>query len=216
MLGQGFKTVLLAGVTGSGKTEVYLRLTRAALDQGLRVLVLVPEIALISQTERRFRARFGETVAVLHSGLSRGERYDQWLRIASGKAAIAIGARSCIFAPVENVGLIIVDEEHDASYKQEGGFDLQRQGPCRGPGPATMTPWPSWGRPPRSLQSWHNVTIGKYMKPPRSAAGSTVSRCRPSRPSTFRKAGTTGASAVTSPRSSSRKSAPPWTMATRP
>ena len=97
LLGQGFKTILLAGVTGSGKTEVYLQMTRIALNKGLRVLVLVPEIALISQTERRFRARFKETVAVLHSGLSRGERFDQWLRIVSGEATIAIGARSCIF-----------------------------------------------------------------------------------------------------------------------
>ena len=161
LLGQGFKTVLLAGVTGSGKTEVYLRLTRAALDQGLRVLVLVPEIALISQTERRFRARFGETVAVLHSGLSRGERYDQWLRIASGKAAIAIGARSCIFAPVENVGLIIVDEEHDASYKQEGGltYNARDLAVVRARHHDALA---ILGSATPSLQSWHNVTVGKY------------------------------------------------------
>lgn len=161
LLGQGFKTVLLAGVTGSGKTEVYLRLTRMSLDLGLRVLVLVPEIALISQTERRFRARFGETVAVLHSGLSRGERYDQWLRIASGKATIAIGARSCIFAPVEDVGLIIVDEEHDGSYKQEGGLtynarDLAVVRARHHDALAVL------GSATPSLQSWHNVTVGKY------------------------------------------------------
>jgi primosomal protein N' (replication factor Y) len=83
LLGEGFKAVLLAGVTGSGKTEIYLQLTRIAQSKGLNVIILVPEIALISQTERRFRARFGESVAVLHSGLTRGERYDQWRKIAS-------------------------------------------------------------------------------------------------------------------------------------
>ena len=161
LLGQGFKAVLLAGVTGSGKTEVYLQLTRAALDQGLHVLVLVPEIALISQTERRFRARFGETVAVLHSGLSRGERYDQWLRIASGKAAIAIGARSCIFAPVEKLGLIIVDEEHDTSYKQEGGltYNARDLAVVRARHHDALA---ILGSATPSLQSWHNVTSGKY------------------------------------------------------
>ncbi len=118
-MGQGFAAFLLAGVTGSGKTEVYLQLAAVAIAGDLRVLVLVPEIALISQMERRFRARFGDQVALLHSGLSDGERYDQWLRITSGEAVIAIGARSAIFAPFAKTGLIIVDEEHDTSYKQE-------------------------------------------------------------------------------------------------
>ncbi len=161
LLGQGFKTVLLAGVTGSGKTEVYLRLTQAALDKGLRVLVLVPEIAIISQTERRFRARFGETVAVLHSGLSQGERYDQWLRIANREAAIAIGARSCIFAPFEDIGLIIVDEEHDASYKQEGGltYNARDLAVVRARHHNALA---ILGSATPSVQSWHNVIIGKY------------------------------------------------------
>ena len=117
--GQGFQTFLLAGVTGSGKTEVYLHLAAEALNRQLPVLVLVPEIALISQMERAFRARFGERIALLHSGLSDGERYDQWRRIAHGETCIAIGARSAIFAPFKSLGLIIVDEEHDDSYKQE-------------------------------------------------------------------------------------------------
>jgi len=121
-LGGGFSAFLLAGVTGSGKTEVYLQTAAAAMDRGYSVLVLVPEIALISQTERRFRARFGEVVAILHSGLSAGQRYDQWRRIAAGEVHIAVGTRSAVFAPFDTLGLIIVDEEHDPSYKQETGL----------------------------------------------------------------------------------------------
>ncbi|KPJ77591.1 MAG: primosomal protein N' [Deltaproteobacteria bacterium SG8_13] len=118
-LGRGFGAFLLAGVTGSGKTEVYMQIAERAVQSGKTVLVLVPEIALISQMERRFRARFGDRIAVLHSGLSDGERYDQWLRIRSREAAIVLGARSAIFAPLIDIGLIVVDEEHDSSYKQE-------------------------------------------------------------------------------------------------
>ena len=121
-LGRGFATFLLQGVTGSGKTEVYMRVAAAALDKGKCVLVLVPEIALITQMERRFRARFGERIAILHSGLSAGERYDQWSRILQQKADIAIGARSAVFAPFNRIGLIVVDEEHDTSYKQENNL----------------------------------------------------------------------------------------------
>ena len=121
-LEKGFSTYLLAGVTGSGKTEVYLQLAEAALTKGYSALVLVPEIVLISQMERCFRSRFGERIAVLHSGLSPGERYDQWNRILNGEAPIVIGARSAIFAPLDRVGLIVVDEEHDTSYKQESGL----------------------------------------------------------------------------------------------
>ena len=117
---KGYKTFLLRGVTGSGKTEVYMQVADLVLKSGRCVLVLVPEIALITQMERRFRARFGDCVGVLHSGLSAGERYDQWTRILEGKATVVIGARSAIFAPLINIGIIIVDEEHDSSYKQEG------------------------------------------------------------------------------------------------
>ncbi len=114
--------ILLHGITGSGKTEVYLQATKAALDLGKQVIVLVPEIALAPQTVQRFKARFHDLVdqiAVLHSNLSQGERFDEWHRIRAGKARIVIGARSAIFAPVKNPGLIIVDEEHEPAYKQE-------------------------------------------------------------------------------------------------
>ena len=117
-----FSPCLLVGVTGSGKTEVYMRLVADAVEKGRGAIVLVPEIALISQTERRFRARFGEKIAVIHSMLSQGERLDQWRKISLGKVNIVIGARSAIFAPIRDIGIIIVDEEHDYSYKQESGL----------------------------------------------------------------------------------------------
>ncbi len=113
---------LLHGVTGSGKTEVYLRAAETALSCGRSVLVLVPEIALATQLEGHFLSRFGDTVALLHSGLSAGEKFDQWHRVQAGKAKIVIGARSAVFAPFADPGLIIVDEEHDGAYKQDDGF----------------------------------------------------------------------------------------------
>jgi len=111
--------LLLVGPTGSGKTEVYLQACEAALARGRGTIVLVPEIALAPQTVGRFRQRFGETVAILHSALGQAERRDERDRIASGEARIVVGARSAIFAPMRDVGLVIVDEEHDSSYKQE-------------------------------------------------------------------------------------------------
>jgi len=118
-IGKDFKRYLLYGITGSGKTEVYLNLVKKALELGKTALVLVPEISLISQTERRFKARFGDKTAVIHSNLSPGEKLDQWTLIAEKKKTVVIGARSAIFAPLENLGIIIVDEEHDQSYKQD-------------------------------------------------------------------------------------------------
>ncbi len=116
------KPILLHGVTGSGKTEVYLQAVDYCLKQGKSAIVLVPEIALAPQTVQRFKARFAsiaDQVAILHSHLSQGERFDEWHRIRQGKARVVIGARSAIFAPLANLGLIIVDEEHESSYKQE-------------------------------------------------------------------------------------------------
>ena len=162
-LGRGFSTCLLAGVTGSGKTEVYMQLAAEAIKLGISVLVLVPEIALISQMERRFRARFGECIAVLHSGLSAGERYDQWIRILRKEASIVIGARSAIFAPFANIGIIIVDEEHDTSYKQEGGLrynarDLAVVRAKLHDGIALL------GSATPSIQSYYNATTKKFIK----------------------------------------------------
>jgi primosomal protein N' (replication factor Y) len=117
-LGGGFSVNLLYGLTGSGKTEIYLQAIRTVVDLGKQAIVLVPEIALTSQTVRRFTARF-QRVAVLHSGLRAGERHRFWEQIAQGRADVVVGARSAIFAPVPNPGIIVVDEEHDSSYKQD-------------------------------------------------------------------------------------------------
>ena len=111
---------LLHGVTGSGKTEVYLAAIEAALERGRSAILLVPEIGLTPQTVGRVAARLGDRVAVLHSGLSEGERFDEWRRLRSGAARVCVGPRSAVFAPLSDLGLIVVDEEHDSSYKQEG------------------------------------------------------------------------------------------------
>jgi primosomal protein N' (replication factor Y) (superfamily II helicase) len=111
---------LLHGVTGSGKTEVYLQAVQATLEAGRGAIVLVPEIALTPQAVERFQARFGDVVAVLHSALGQGERYDEWQRLRCGEAKVCVGPRSAVFAPLSNIGLIVVDEEHEASYKHEG------------------------------------------------------------------------------------------------
>ena len=114
------KTVsLIHGVTGSGKTEIYLSLINRAIKNGKSAIMLVPEIALTPQMLKQLRARFGDNAAILHSGLSAGERFDEWWRLRNGEARIAIGARSAIFAPLENVGIVIIDEEHDGSYTSE-------------------------------------------------------------------------------------------------
>lgn len=116
---QQSQTYLLEGITGSGKTEVYLQVIAEVLNQGKTAIMLVPEISLTPQMVQRFKSRFGEHVSVMHSGLSQGEKYDEWRKIERGEAEVVVGARSAIFAPIENIGVIIVDEEHEASYKQE-------------------------------------------------------------------------------------------------
>lgn len=161
--GKGFVTYLLAGVTGSGKTEVYLQACAEVIQRGFSVIVLVPEIALISQTERRFRSRFGECVAVLHSGLSSGERFDQWMRIIRKEVKIVVGARSAIFAPFDDLGLIIVDEEHDSSYKQETDllYHARDLAIVRAKQLGIMA---ILGSATPSIQSLYNADIGKYQK----------------------------------------------------
>ena len=121
----GFVTFLLHGVTGSGKTEVYLQAIARARARGRGALVLVPEIALTPQLAGRFRARFGPEVALLHSGLSGAERHAEWLRLRRGEARICVGVRSAVFAPVQDLGVVVVDEEHDPSFKQEDGPPYQ-------------------------------------------------------------------------------------------
>lgn len=111
--------VLLEGVTGSGKTEVYLKVIEEALGQGKTAIMLVPEISLTPQVTDRFISRFGDKVAILHSGLSDGEKYDEWRKVERGEAQVVVGARSAIFAPLTNIGAIIIDEEHESSYKQD-------------------------------------------------------------------------------------------------
>lgn len=122
------KTVtLLHGVTGSGKTEVYLHLIKKAVDEGKSAIMLVPEISLTPQMLNQLRSTFGESVAILHSGLSAGEKFDEWWRLRSGEAKVAVGARSAIFAPLTNIGIIVIDEEHDGSYISESSprYDTQ-------------------------------------------------------------------------------------------
>ena len=114
-----FESFLLHGVTGSGKTEIYIRCNQRVLEMGETAIMMVPEISLAPQTVERFRQRFGDRVAILHSGLSQTERYLEWKKIRDEKVSIAVGARSAVFAPFKNLGMIVIDEEHDSSYKQD-------------------------------------------------------------------------------------------------
>ena len=156
------ETFLLQGITGSGKTEVYLQALAATRALGKTAIVLVPEIALTPQTVRRFRGRFGDEVAVLHSRMSQGERYDAWRLLRQGRAQIVIGPRSAVLAPLENVGLIVVDEEHETSYKQ---FDPAPRYHARDvavvrahfAGAVCVL-----GSATPSFESVHNARIGKY------------------------------------------------------
>jgi primosomal protein N' (replication factor Y) len=156
-----FRAFLLHGVTGSGKTEVYLRVVEAALALGKRALILVPEISLTPQLIGRFQERLTVAPALLHSGLSPGERYDQWRKVHRGEARVVIGARSAVFAPLPDLGVIIVDEEHDSSYKQEDGVryharDLAVVRAQRAKAVAVL------GSATPSLESFYNAKQGKF------------------------------------------------------
>src|SRR5213595_954343 len=158
------RPILLHGVTGSGKTEIYLQAIRAALKGGNTAIVLVPEISLTPQTVERFKGRFADmqdAVAVLHSHLSEGERHDEWHKIHSGRARIVIGARSAIFAPLKNLGLIVVDEEHETTYKQEEAprYHASDVAVVRAKIEKCVV---VLGSATPSLESYHNATIGKY------------------------------------------------------
>src|SRR5262249_60226890 len=129
----GHRSFLLHGVTGSGKTEVFLAAADDTLAAGGDVLVLVPEIALTHQLVARVRGRYGDLVAVLHSGLGPSERWTEWRRIRAREARVVVGARSAVFAPLGSPRLIVVDEEHDAAYKQEDGIRYNARDPAVGP-----------------------------------------------------------------------------------
>ncbi|MDX1495854.1 MAG: primosomal protein N', partial [Longimicrobiales bacterium] len=154
---------LLQGITGSGKTLVYIELLREVLARGRTAIVLVPEISLTPQTVSRFRAHFGDQVAVLHSGLSDGERYDAWRMLRSGERTIAVGARSALFAPLENLGAVVVDEEHDGSYKQSDAPRYHARDlavvRARTHGAVCVL-----GSATPSLESWENARAGKFRR----------------------------------------------------
>ena len=163
-LPESTRPILLHGVTGSGKTEIYLQAIRAALERGRSAIVLVPEISLTPQTVERFKGRFAEAqdaVAVLHSHLSQGERHDEWHKIHSGRARIAIGPRSAVFAPLKNLGLIVVDEEHENTYKQEEAprYHARDVAVVRAKIEKCVV---ILGSATPSLESYHNATTGKY------------------------------------------------------
>lgn len=156
-----YKAFLLHGVTGSGKTEIYIRAMKTVMEKSKTALMLVPEIALTPVFSRRLRAVFGDEVAILHSNLSTGERFDEWRRLRSGAARIAIGTRSAVFAPLENIGLIIIDEEHDGSYRQhESPFYNGRDVAVVRANFADAVVVLGSATP--ALETFHNSHIGKY------------------------------------------------------
>jgi primosomal protein N' (replication factor Y) len=156
-----YATFLLHGITGSGKTEVYMRAMRATLDLGRSAMMLVPEIALTPVFSRRLRAQFGDRVAIFHSSLSKGERFDEWNRVKNGEARIVIGTRSAVFAPVSDLGLVIVDEEHESTYRQQDSpyYNGRDVGVVRAEKESAVV---VLGSATPSLESFHNARIGKY------------------------------------------------------
>lgn len=161
VLSPSFKPFVLYGVTGSGKTEIYLRLVEATVRLGRTALVLVPEIALSTQLEGLFRARFGESLAVWHSALASGVRDDQWRKMTSGRTAVILGVRSAVLSPVKNLGLIIVDEEHDSSYKQEERLRYHARDVAVMRARIANVPVILGSATP-SLQSFHHACSGRY------------------------------------------------------
>lgn len=157
----GYVPFLLLGVTGSGKTEIYLQAIEGVVTRGRQALVLVPEIALTPRTAERFRARFGNRVAVLHSALSPGERLDEWLRIRDDEADIVVGARSAVFAPLARLGMVVVDEEHDPAYKQEESPRYHGRDVALLRGQLWSCPVLMGSATP-SLESFHQAEIGAY------------------------------------------------------
>ncbi len=152
---------LLHGVTGSGKTEVYIRAMRVALKLGRSALMLVPEIALTPVFSRRLRMHFGEQVAIFHSSLSKGERFDEWTRVRNGTARIVIGTRSAVFVPIQNLGLVIVDEEHESTYRQQDSphYNARDTAIVRAQKQSAVV---VLGSATPSLESFHNASTGKY------------------------------------------------------
>ncbi|MFQ5533107.1 MAG: primosomal protein N', partial [Candidatus Methylomirabilales bacterium] len=156
-----FVPFLLFGVTGSGKTEIYLQAIEGSLKQGRQALVLVPEIALTPRAAERFRARFGDRVALLHSALTPGERLDEWLRIRGGDADIVVGVRSAVFAPLPRLGMVVVDEEHDPAYKQEDSPRYHGRDVALLRGEMWSCPVLLGSATP-SLESFHRAQAGPY------------------------------------------------------
>ena len=156
-----FATLLLHGVTGSGKTEVYIRAMQAALDLDRGAMMLVPEIALTPILSRRLRTHFGGRIAIFHSSLSKGERFDEWSRLRSGEARVVLGTRSAVFAPVRNLGVIIIDEEQDSSYRQEESpfYNARDTAIVRAQKESAVV---VLGSATPSLESFHNAQTGKY------------------------------------------------------
>lgn len=158
---ESYGAFLLHGVTGSGKTEIYIRAMRAALERGRSAMMLVPEIALTPVFSQRLRSHFGDRVAIFHSSLQRGERFDEWTRVKNGEARVVIGTRSAVFAPVQNLGLIVVDEEHESTYRQQESpyYNARDTAIVRAQKESATV---VLGSATPSLESFHNACAGKY------------------------------------------------------
>jgi primosomal protein N' (replication factor Y) len=156
-----YAAFLLHGVTGSGKTEIYIRAMHAALERGRSAMMLVPEIALTPVFSRQLRSHFGDRVAIFHSSLQKGERFDEWTRVKNGKARVVIGTRSAVFAPVQNLGLIVVDEEHESTYRQQESpyYNARDTAIVRAQKESATV---VLGSATPSLESFHNARAGKY------------------------------------------------------